>query len=98
MSATNGRRRCPHATQAGRSTGFQSIVRLGDDVVAGVDVLADELWPAPSAVAEQIAHADAAAADLVLIGRTDAARRRADLAFAAARFGQHVELAVVPAG
>ena len=39
--------------------------------------------------------ADAAPANLVFVGRTDAARRRADLPLAAARFRQHVELAVV---
>ena len=43
----------------------------------------------------QIADANAAPADLVLVGRADAARRRADLPLAAARFGQHVELAVI---
>ena len=43
----------------------------------------------------EVADADAAAADLVLVGGADAARGRADLALAAARFGQHVELAVV---
>ena len=47
------------------------------------------------AIAEQVADADAAAADLVLVGRADAARGRADLALAAPRFRQHVELAVI---
>ena len=47
------------------------------------------------AVAEQIADADAAPSDLVLVRRPDAARGRADLPFAAPRFGQHVELAVI---
>ena len=44
---------------------------------------------------DQVADADAAPADLVLVGRADAARRRADLALAAPRLGQHVELAVI---
>ena len=43
----------------------------------------------------QIADANAAAADLVLVGRADAARRRADLPLAAPRFAEHVELAVI---
>ena len=43
----------------------------------------------------QVAHPDAAAADLVLVGRADAARRRADLPLAAARLAEHVELAVI---
>ena len=47
------------------------------------------------AVAQQVAHADAAPADLVLVGRADAARRRANLALATPRFRQDVQLAVV---
>ena len=43
----------------------------------------------------QIAHPDAAPRDLVFVGRPDAARRRADAAFAAPRLAQQVELAVV---
>ena len=62
--------------------------------VAGADVLA-HLVGQRLAIAEQVADADAAAADLVLVGRTDAARRGADLALAAPRLGQHVELAVI---
>ena len=43
----------------------------------------------------QVADANAAASDLVLVGRADAARRRADLALAAPRFAEHVQLAVI---
>ena len=43
----------------------------------------------------EIADADAAPRDLVFVGRTDAARRRADLALAAARFAQQIQFAVV---
>ncbi len=68
--------------------------RFLDDLVARVHVLADFLRQRVP-VAEQVAHADAAAADLVLVGRADAAGGRADLPLAAARFRQHVELAVV---
>ena len=42
----------------------------------------------------QIAHADRAAADLVLIGRPDTATGRADLALARRRFAQHIQIAV----
>ena len=63
--------------------------------VARRDVLADGVGQRRRAVLGEIADADAAAADLVLVGRADAARRRADLALAAARLGEHVELAVI---
>ena len=68
--------------------------RVLDDPVARADVL-PHLLGQRLAVAEQVADADAAPADLVLVGRADAARRRADLALAAPRLGQDVELAVV---
>ena len=47
-----------------------------------------------SAVGE-VADADAAPRDLVLVGRADAARGRPDLALAAPRLAQQVELAVI---
>jgi hypothetical protein len=67
--------------------------RVLDDAVPGLDVL-------PNAFLEdgriqQVADADAAPGDLVLVGRPDAARRRADPALAAARLRQDVELAVI---
>ena len=68
--------------------------RFLDDVVARVDVLA-HLLRQRVAVAEQVADANAAAADLVLVRRPDAARRRPDLPLAAPRLGQDVELAVI---
>ena len=43
----------------------------------------------------EVADAHAAARDLVLVGRTDAARRRPDLALAAPRLAQQIELAVI---
>ena len=43
----------------------------------------------------QVADADAAARDLVLVRRPDAARCRADLALAAPRLRQQVEVAVI---
>ena len=43
----------------------------------------------------EVADAHAAARDLVLVGRTDAARGRADLALAAPRLAQQIELAVI---
>ena len=67
--------------------------RILDEPVAGLHVLADLLLePRP---VEQIAHADATPADLVLVGRADAARGGADLALAAPGFGQQIELAVI---
>ncbi len=65
-------------------------------MIARFDVLADRIDQRRLARRlREIADADAAAADLVLVGRADAARRRADLAIAAARFGEHVQLAVI---
>ena len=64
-----------------------------DEAVARVDVVADVLLE-PLRIGE-VADADAAARDLVLVGRADAARRRADLALAAARLGQQIEVAVI---
>jgi hypothetical protein len=43
----------------------------------------------------QVADPDAASRDLVLVRGTDAARRGADLALAAARLAEQVELAVI---
>ena len=43
----------------------------------------------------QVADPDAAPRDLVLVGGADPARRRADLALAAARLAQQIEIAVV---
>ena len=43
----------------------------------------------------EIADAHAAARDLVFVGRADAARRRADLALAAPRLAQQIQLAVI---
>ena len=87
----------PHAARraaaAASSTGFQSIVRVLHQPVARVDVVADVLLERLRIV--EIADADAAARDLVLVGRADAARGRADLALAAPRLRQQVELAVI---
>ena len=65
-----------------------------DDAVPRADVLAHFLGQRV-AIAEQIADANAPPPDLVLVGGSDASRRRANLALAAARLRQHVELAVV---
>ena len=43
----------------------------------------------------EVADANAAARDLVLVGRADAARGRADLALAAPRLAQQIQLAVI---
>ena len=67
--------------------------RLLDQPVARVDVVADGFGERVRV--GEIADAHAAARDLVLVGRTDAARGRADLALAAPRFAEQVELAVV---
>ena len=59
---------------------------------------ASTLWriaPAQRLGVGEVADADAAARDLVLVGRADAARGRPDLALAAPRLAQQVELAVV---
>ena len=67
--------------------------RVADQPVARHHVLA-HLLGEPGRVGE-VADADAAAADLVLVGRADAARRRADLLLAAAGLAQQVEVAVI---
>ena len=91
-SRTIGRRRSPCASSSS-STGLPVHRGVLDQPVARGDVLAHVLLE-PLRIG-QIADANAAAPDLVLVGRTDAARRRADLPLAAARFGQQVELAVI---
>ena len=68
--------------------------RFLDDLIARMDVLADFVRQRV-AIAEQIAHADAATADLVLVRRPDTTRCGADLPLAAPRFRQHIQLAVV---
>ena len=67
--------------------------RVADDAVARVDVLAD--GAAQRLGVGEIADADAAPRDLVFVGRSDAARGRADLALTAPRLAQQVELAVI---
>ena len=64
-----------------------------DHPVAGADVLAHVVGQGLRV--DEVADADAPAADLVFVRGTDASRRRADLALAAPRLAQHVELAVV---
>ena len=64
-----------------------------DEAVAGRHVVADVLLEA--ARVGQIADADAAPGDLVLVRRPDAARGRPDLALAAARFRQQIQIAMV---
>ena len=68
-------------------------LRVLDDLVARVHVLAH--FVGERLGVDEIAQPDAAPPDLVLVGGADAARGRADLAFAAARLAQDVELAVV---
>ena len=63
------------------------------EAVARVHVVAHVLLE-PLRIVE-VADADAAARDLVLVRRADAARGRPDLAFAAPRLGQQVEVAVI---
>ena len=67
--------------------------RFLDQPVAGVDVVADGFGERVRV--GEVADAHAAARDLVLVGRADAAGGRADLALAAPRFAEQVELAVV---
>ena len=73
--------------------GFRVHGGVLDQPIAGVDVVADFLLEA--GVVGQVADANAAARDLVFVGRPDAARRRADLALAAPGFRQQVEVAVI---
>src|SRR5687768_12521491 len=68
--------------------------RILDGTVARADVFA-HFGRERFAIPQHVADADAAASDLVLVSGTDAARRRADLALAATRLRQHVELAVI---
>ena len=75
------------------STGFQSIVLSCTSRLRAV-TLSRTFCSSPFGSVE-VADADAAARDLVLVGRPDAARRRADLALAAPRFRQQVEIAVI---
>ena len=70
--------------------------RVAHEAIARGDVLANGVRErAVAGPVGQIADAHAAARDLVLVGRSDAARRRADLALAAARLGQQLDLAVI---
>ena len=64
-----------------------------DQPVARGDVVADVLLE-PLRIVE-VADADAAARDLVLVRRPDAARGRADLPLAAPRLGEQIEIAVI---
>ena len=71
-------------------------VRVAHEAVARGDVLVHRARErAVVARVREIADAHAAAADLVFVGRPDAARRRADLPLAPPRFRQHVQLAVI---
>ena len=67
--------------------------RIGDQPVARRDVVLHGLGKRRRV--RQVADADAAPRDLVLVRRPDAARRRADAALAAPRLAQQIELAVV---
>ena len=67
--------------------------RIVDQAVSRGHVVAQHLFE--GAGVGQIADADAAARDFVFVGRPDAARRGADLAFAAPGFGQQVQIAVI---
>ena len=67
--------------------------RLLDQAIARVDVVPDRLGERVRV--GEIADPHAAPRDLVLVGRTDPARGRADLPLAAPRFAEQVELAVI---
>jgi hypothetical protein len=70
--------------------------RSAHEPVARRDVLAHRgRQRAVRGLIRQISHPDPTAPDLVLVGRSDAARCRADLLVAAPRFGEHVQLAVI---
>ena len=89
-------RPAPHPGPEGQQLVVDSFPverRLLDDLIARVDVLAHLVGQ--RAGVNEIADANAAASDLVLVGWADAARRRANLALAASRFAQHVQLAVI---
>ena len=75
------------------STGFQPIVLVLHQPVARRHIVADILLE-PLRVVE-IADPDAAPRDLVFVCRPDPARGRPDLALAAARFREQVEVAMV---
>ena len=64
-----------------------------DEAVAGGHVVADVLLEATRI--GEIADADAAPRDLVLVGRPDAARGRPEFALAAARLRQQIQIAMV---
>src|SRR5207249_11143698 len=64
-----------------------------DEAVAGSHVVADVLLEATRI--GEIADADAAPRDLVLVGRPDAARGRPEFALAAARLRQQIQIAMV---
>jgi hypothetical protein len=67
--------------------------RFGNQAVARGDVVLHRLGERLGV--RQIADADAAASHLVLVGRTDPARRRADAPLAAPRFAEEIEVAVI---
>src|SRR5262245_13737020 len=67
--------------------------RVLDDLIARADVLAYLVGEGLGV--HEIADANPAPADLVLVRRADAARRRSDLALAAPRLAENVELAVI---
>ena len=84
----------PSRRSASTSSHFMSVLPTRRLRAATFSRTALASGPSVDCIGE-VADADAAAADLVFVGRADAARRRADLAIAAAGFGQHVELAVI---
>ena len=67
--------------------------RIADDAVAGVDVVLHRLGQRLGV--GQVADPHAAPRDLVFVRRADASRRGADLALAAARLAEQVELPVI---
>jgi hypothetical protein len=71
-------------------------VRVADEPVARGDVFAHGTGERPVVgLIGQVADADAATADFVLVRRADAARGGPDFSFAPPRFGEHVQLAVI---
>ena len=91
-SRTIGCSRSPCSSSCS-STGSQSIVESCTRRLRAA-TLSRTLCSSAARIG-QIADADAAARNLVLVGRTDAARGRADLALAAPRLRQQVEIAVI---
>ena len=83
----------PDATQVGEHI-LPLHVGVPDEAVTCRDVLAHGVGERTvEARIRQVSDAHAPAADLVLVGRADTARGRADLALASPGFRQHIQLA-----